>query len=47
MKEEHNEGLIRVAHDIQAQVEEGIRPVAEQVVQEEVERLLSLSEQEG
>ena len=47
MKEEQAyERLMRAAHDIQAQIEEGIRPVAEQVVQEEVERLRSLSEQE-
>jgi hypothetical protein len=44
MKEEQTyERLLRVLHDMQAQIEERVRPVAEQVVQAEVERLQSLS----
>jgi hypothetical protein len=37
---------MRACHDTQAQIEAGVRPVAEQVVQEEVERLRTLSEQQ-
>jgi|SRR6266478_1921465 hypothetical protein len=44
MREEQTyERLLRVLHDMQAQIEERVRPVAEQVVQVEVERLQSLS----
>ena len=44
MKEEQSyERLLRVLHDMQAQIEERVRPVAEQVVQAEVERLQNLS----
>ena len=44
MKEEQTyERLLRVLHDMQAQIEERVRPVAEQAVQAEVERLQSLS----
>ena len=43
MREEQTyERLLRVLHDVQAQIEERVRPVAEQVVQVEVERLQSL-----
>ncbi|HSE91285.1 MAG TPA: hypothetical protein VLJ79_34070 [Candidatus Binatia bacterium] len=45
MKEEQAYGsLKRARHDIQAQIEAAVRP--EQVVQEEVERLRTLSEQQ-
>jgi len=48
MKEEQSyERLLRVLHDMQAQIEERVRPVAEQVVQAEVERLQNLSIQKG
>ena len=44
MREEQTyERLLRVLHDMQAQIEERVRPVAEQLVQVEVERLQSLS----
>lgn len=44
MKEEQSyERLLRVLHDMQAQIEERVRPVAQQVVQAEVERLQNLS----
>jgi hypothetical protein len=44
MKEEQTyERLLRVLHDMQAQIEERIRPVAGQLVQAEVERLQNLS----
>ena len=47
MKEEQTyERLLRVLHDMQAQIEERVRPVAEQAVQAEVERLQSLSMQQ-
>jgi hypothetical protein len=47
MKEEQAYGrLMRARHNTQAQIEAGVRPVAEQVVQEEVERLRTLSEQQ-
>jgi chromosome segregation ATPase len=47
MKEEQTyERLLQALHDMQAQIEERLRPVAEQVVQAEVERLRSLSEQQ-
>ena len=46
MKEEQTyERLLQALHDMQAQIEERVRPVAEQVVQAEVERLRDLSEQ--
>ena len=46
MKEEQTyERLLQALHDLQAQIEERVRPVAEQVVQAEVERLRDLSEQ--
>ncbi|MGH7826468.1 MAG: hypothetical protein ACREQ7_15010 [Candidatus Binatia bacterium] len=46
MKEEQNyERLLQALRDMQAQIEERVRPVAEQVVQAEIERLRSLSEQ--
>ena len=38
--------LLRTLHDMQAQIEERLRPVAEQAVQAEIERLQSLSEQQ-
>ena len=38
--------LLRTLHDMQAQIEERVRPVAEQAVQAEIERLRSLSEQQ-
>ncbi len=45
MKEEQTyERLLQALHDMQAQIEERVRPVAEQVVQAEVERLRDLSE---
>jgi rhamnose utilization protein RhaD (predicted bifunctional aldolase and dehydrogenase) len=44
MKEEQSyERLLRVLHDMQAQIAERVRPVAQQVVQAEVERLQNLS----
>jgi hypothetical protein len=44
MREEQTyERLLRALHDMQAQIEERVRPVAEQLVQVEVERLQSLS----
>src|SRR4249920_119125 len=47
MKEEQAyERLMRALHEMQAQIEEGVIPVAEQVVQREVERLRSQSEQQ-
>ena len=47
MKEEQAcERLMRTLHEMQTQIEEGVTPVAEQVVQREVERLRSQSEQE-
>lgn len=47
MKEEQNyERLLQALRDMQAQIEERVRPVAEQVVQAEIERLRSLSEQQ-
>ncbi len=46
MKEEQTyERLLQALHDMQAQIEERVRPVAEQVVQAEVRRLRDLSEQ--
>lgn len=45
MKEEQSyERLLKALHDMQAQIEERVRPVAEQVIQAEVERLRDLSE---
>ena len=45
MKEEQTyERLLQALHDMQAQIEERVRPIAEQVVQAEVERLRELSE---
>jgi hypothetical protein len=45
MKEEQSyERLLQALHDFQAQIEERVRPVAEQVVQAEVARLRELSE---
>jgi hypothetical protein len=45
VKEEHNyERLLEALRDMQAQIEERVRPVAEQVVQAEIARLRSLSE---
>jgi DNA repair exonuclease SbcCD ATPase subunit len=45
MKEEQTyERLLQALHDMQAQIEERVRPVAEQVIQAEVERLRQLSE---
>jgi chromosome segregation ATPase len=45
MKEEHTyERLLQALHDMQAQIEERVRPVAEQVVEAEVARLRELSE---
>jgi|SRR6266478_2326 len=41
-EEQTYERLLRVLHDVQAQIEERVRPVAEQVVQVEVERRQSL-----
>lgn len=47
MKEEQAyERLMRALHEMRTQIEEGVRPVAEQVVQQEVERLRSQSEQQ-
>ena len=47
MKEEQAyERLMRTLHEMQTQIEEGVTPVAEQVVQREVERLRSQSEQQ-
>jgi hypothetical protein len=47
MKEEQaNERLMRALHKMQAQSEEGVHPVAEQAVQQEVERLRSQLEQQ-
>jgi cobalamin-dependent methionine synthase I len=47
MKEEQaNERLMRALHKMQAQIEEGVHPVAEQAVQQEVERLRSQLEQQ-
>ena len=44
MKEEQSyERLLQALHDMQAQLEERVRPVAEQVIQAEVERLRDLS----
>ena len=46
MKEEQtHERLLQALGDIQAQIEGHVRPVAKQVIQAEVERLRSLSEQ--
>ncbi len=46
MKEEQTyERLLQALHDMQAQIEERVRPIAQQVVQAEVERLRDLSEQ--
>lgn len=45
MKEEQTyERLLQALHDMQAQIEERVRPIAEQVIQAEVERLRDLSE---
>jgi hypothetical protein len=47
MKEEQAcERLMRTLHEMQTQIEEGVTPVAEQVVQREVERLRSQSGRE-
>src|SRR4029077_4334941 len=47
MKEEQTyERLLRALHDMQAQIEERVRPAAEQVVQAEIERLQGLSTQQ-
>jgi DNA repair exonuclease SbcCD ATPase subunit len=47
MKEEQAyERLMRTLHEMQTQIEEGVTPVAEQVVQRAVERLRSQSGQE-
>jgi hypothetical protein len=47
MKEEQaDERLVRARHDTQEQIEAEVRPVAEQVIQEKVERLRTLSEQQ-
>jgi len=46
LKEEQTyEKLFRALEDMKVQIEERVRPVAEQVVQAEVERLRDLSEQ--
>jgi hypothetical protein len=46
MQEEQNyERLLQALRDMQLQIEERVRPVAEQVVQAEIERLRSLSQQ--
>lgn len=46
MKEEQNyERLLQALHDMRAQIEERVRPVAEQVVQAEVGRLRVLADQ--
>jgi chromosome segregation ATPase len=46
MKAEHNyERLLQALRDMQAQIEDRVRPVAQQVVEAEIERLRSLSEQ--
>jgi DNA repair exonuclease SbcCD ATPase subunit len=47
MKEEQAyERLMQALHEMQTEIEEGVIPVAEPVVQREVERLRSQSEQE-
>lgn len=47
MKEEQAyERLMQALHEMQTEIEEGVIPVAEQVVQREVERLRRQSEQE-
>ena len=43
-EEQTHERLFRALEDMKAQIEERVRPVAEQVVQAEVERLRDLSE---
>lgn len=46
MREEQTyERLLQALRDLQAEIEERVRPVAEQVIHAEVERLRSLSEQ--
>jgi hypothetical protein len=46
VKEEQNyERLLEALRDMQAQIEERVRPVAEQVVQAEIARLRSLSDE--
>lgn len=47
MKEEQTyERLLQALHDMQAQIEERVRPIAEQVIQAEVARLRELSERQ-
>lgn len=47
MKEEQAYArLMRALHEMQTQIEEGVRPVTLQVVQQDVERLRSQSEQQ-
>lgn len=47
MKEEQAyERLMRRLRDMQARIDEGVRPMAEQVFQTEIERLRGLSEQQ-
>lgn len=47
MKEEQAyERLMRTLRDMQARIDEGVRPMAEQVFQTEIERLRGLSEQQ-
>jgi hypothetical protein len=47
MKEEQDhERLLQTLRDMQAQIEERVRPAAEQVVRAEIERLRSLSQQQ-
>jgi hypothetical protein len=45
-EEQAYERLMRTLRDMQARIEEGVRPMAEQVFQTEVERLRGLSEQQ-
>ena len=47
MKEEQaHESLMRTLHEVHAQIDDGVRPVAEQVPRQEVERLRSESERQ-
>jgi len=47
MEEEQTyQRLLRAFHDIQVQIQERVRPVAEQAVQTEIDRLRTLSEQQ-
>jgi hypothetical protein len=42
--EQTYERLLKALHDMQAQIEERVRPVAQQVIESEVQRLRELSE---